>query len=34
MVADGKGLVGQAGAVLLRKLADRTGLTAALAGVL
>ncbi|SCE53872.1 Transposase DDE domain group 1, partial [Streptomyces sp. di188] len=34
VVADGKGLVGQAGAVLLRKLADRTGLTAALAGVL
>ncbi|MFD0507482.1 IS1380 family transposase [Streptomyces chiangmaiensis] len=34
VVADGKGLIGHAGAVLLRKLADRTGLTAALAGVL
>lgn len=32
--ADGKGLVGHAGAVLLRKLADRTGLTGALAAVL
>ncbi|MET9881890.1 IS1380 family transposase [Streptomyces sp. NPDC006430] len=29
-----KGLIGHAGAVLLRRLADRTGLTAALAGVL
>lgn len=27
VTADGKGLVGHAGAVLLRKLADRTGLT-------
>ncbi|MEV6841478.1 transposase [Streptomyces sp. NPDC051133] len=34
VVADGKGLVGHAGAVLLRRLADRTGLTAALAAVL
>ncbi|EST38747.1 hypothetical protein N566_05710 [Streptomycetaceae bacterium MP113-05] len=34
VVADGKGLIGHAGAVLLRKLADRTGLTTALAGVL
>ncbi|MET9913500.1 hypothetical protein ABZZ74_43250 [Streptomyces sp. NPDC006476] len=31
---DGKGLVGPAGAVLLRRLADRVGLTDALAGVL
>jgi len=34
VVADGKGLIGHAGAVLLRKLADRTGLTAALSTVL
>ncbi|MFJ7209971.1 transposase [Streptomyces sp. NPDC098789] len=34
VVADGRGLVGCAGAVLLRRLADRAGLTAALAGVL
>ncbi|MFD5065447.1 hypothetical protein [Streptomyces sp. NPDC058394] len=34
VTADGKGLVGHAGAVLLRKLADRVGLTAALAEVL
>ncbi|MER7960124.1 IS1380 family transposase [Streptomyces sp. NPDC096030] len=34
VVADGKGLVGHAGAVLLRKLADRVGLTSALAAVL
>ncbi|KIE22896.1 transposase [Streptomyces sp. MUSC 125] len=34
MTADGKGLVGHAGAVLLRKLADRIGLTRGLAGVL
>ncbi|MER7820907.1 hypothetical protein [Streptomyces sp. NPDC096153] len=34
MVADGKGLVGHAGAVLLRRLADRTGLTSALVAVL
>ncbi|MGY4967385.1 hypothetical protein [Streptomyces sp. 900105245] len=34
MVADGKGLIGHAGAVLLRWLADRTGLTVALAAVL
>ncbi|MFJ8604309.1 transposase [Streptomyces shenzhenensis] len=33
MAADGKGLVGQAGAVLLRRLADRVGLTRGLAGV-
>ncbi|MFZ3492017.1 IS1380 family transposase [Streptomyces sp. 5.8] len=32
--ADGRGLVGHAGAVLLRKLADRVGLTDALSGVL
>ncbi|MGR8007501.1 IS1380 family transposase [Streptomyces hypolithicus] len=31
--ADGKGLVGHAGVVLLRRLADRSGLTEALAGV-
>ncbi|WP_347624484.1 transposase, partial [Nonomuraea sp. B1E8] len=30
---DGKGLIGHAGAVLLRKCADRTGLTGALGGV-
>ncbi|WP_461092195.1 hypothetical protein [Streptomyces incanus] len=34
VAADGKGLVGQAGAVLLRRLADRVGLTRGLAGVL
>ncbi len=34
MTATGKGLIGHAGAVLLRRLADRTGLTAAPAGVL
>ncbi|MFE4578103.1 IS1380 family transposase [Streptomyces chartreusis] len=34
MAADGKGLVGHAGAVLLRRLADRVGLTRGLAGVL
>ena len=34
MTADGKGLVGYAGAVLLRRLADRIGLTGALGGVL
>lgn len=34
VTADGKGLVGHAGAVLLRKLADRIGLTRGLAGVL
>jgi hypothetical protein len=34
VTADGKGLVGHAGAVLLRKLADRVGLTGGLAGVL
>ncbi|MET8130013.1 IS1380 family transposase [Streptomyces sp. NPDC005065] len=34
MTADGEGLVGHAGAVLLRKLADRVGLTGALAQVL
>ncbi|MEU6536605.1 hypothetical protein [Streptomyces sp. NPDC047000] len=33
MTADGKGLVGHAGAVLLRKLADQVGLTGALAQV-
>ncbi|WP_338672180.1 IS1380 family transposase [Streptomyces sp. SCSIO 30461] len=31
--ADGKGLVGHAGVVLLRRLADRSGLTGALSGV-
>jgi hypothetical protein len=34
VTADGKGTVGHAGAVLLRQLADRTGLTRALADVL
>ncbi|MFB7601147.1 IS1380 family transposase [Streptomyces sp. NPDC056160] len=34
VVADGKRLIGHAGAVLLRRCADRTGLTDALAGVL
>lgn len=34
MAADGKGLVGHVGAVLLRKLGDRIGLTRGLAGVL
>lgn len=34
VVADGKRLIGHAGAVLLRKCADRTGLTSALARVL
>ncbi|XUL89495.1 hypothetical protein ACQ86D_25030 [Streptomyces galilaeus] len=34
VVADGKRLVGHAGAVLLRRCADRTGLTDALARVL
>lgn len=34
VTCDGKGLVGHAGAVLLRKLADRVGLTGSLAGVL
>jgi hypothetical protein len=34
VTANGKGLVGHAGAVLLRKCADRTGLTAALSSVL
>lgn len=34
VTADGKGLVGHAGVVLLRRLADRVGLTDALAGVL
>lgn len=34
MVVHGKGLVGHAGAVLLRKLADRTGLASALTDVL
>ncbi|MER5214232.1 hypothetical protein ABT063_27585 [Streptomyces sp. NPDC002838] len=32
--ADGKGLLGHAGAVLLRKLADRVGLTSAPAAVM
>ena len=31
VTGDGEGLVGHAGAVLLRKLADQAGLTAALA---
>jgi hypothetical protein len=34
VTADGKGLVGHAGAVLLRRLADRVGLTDALSMVL
>jgi hypothetical protein len=34
VVADGKGLIGHVGAVLLRRCADRTGLTSALAEVL
>ena len=34
VVADGRGLVGHAGAVLLRACADRTGLTSALSGAL
>ena len=34
VTADGEGLVGHAGAVLLRKLADGCGLTAALSGAL
>ena len=33
VTGDGEGLVGHAGAVLLRKLADRAGLTGALARV-
>ena len=33
VVAGGKGLVGHAGAVLLRRCADRTGLTRALSAV-
>jgi len=32
VTADGKGLVGRAGGILLRKLADGCGLTAALDG--
>ena len=34
VVGDGRGLVGHAGAVLLRVCADRTGLTGALSGAL
>jgi hypothetical protein len=34
VAADGKGLVGHAGAILLRKAADQTGLTSALSGAL
>ncbi|WP_180686821.1 MULTISPECIES: hypothetical protein [Streptomyces] len=34
VAADGKGLVGHAGAVLPRRLADRVGLTRGLAGML
>jgi hypothetical protein len=34
VTADGKGLVGHAGAVLLRKAAERAGLTAALSQAL
>ena len=34
VTADGKGLVGHAGAILLRKAADQSGLTAALSGAL
>ena len=33
VAADGKGMVGQAGVVLLHRVADRVGLTAALAGL-
>ncbi|MDP4501073.1 hypothetical protein [Nonomuraea turcica] len=33
VTADGKGLVGHAGAVLLHKIADRVGLTEALGGL-
>ncbi|MEV4116011.1 hypothetical protein [Nonomuraea sp. NPDC049695] len=33
VTADGKGLVGHAGAVLLQKIADRVGLTEALGGL-
>ena len=32
--ADGEGLVGQAGGILLREMADKSGLTAALKGAL
>ena len=34
VTSDGEGLAGQAGAVLLRKLADQAGLTAALGSAL
>jgi Transposase DDE domain group 1 len=34
VTADGKGLVGHAGAILLRKAADQTGLTSGLSGAL
>jgi len=34
VTADGEGLVGHAGGIILRELADRTGLTAALGGAL
>jgi len=34
VAADGKGLIGHAGAILLRKAADQTGLTSALSGAL
>ena len=34
VTADGKGLVGHAGVILLRKAADQTGLTSALSGAL
>ena len=34
VTADGKGLVGHAGAILLRKAADQAGLTAALSTAL
>jgi hypothetical protein len=34
VTANGKGLVGHAGAVLLRKCADRVGLTATLTSIL
>jgi DDE family transposase len=34
VTADGKGLIGHAGAILLRKAADQSGLTAALSGAL
>ena len=34
ITADGRGLIGHAGAVLLRKVADQAGLTAGLSGAM